>query len=121
MNPDPEADLEIWLLGLEQIADTNLPPGKRNPAVKPISASVDMVARLLVAVTGGAFLLGPMYALTFMRAQRDRLVTVGLFVVVFAVVVELASKATNQEVVAATAAYSAVLVVFVSQGPGGNV
>lgn len=100
----------------EQIAGTNLPPGKPNPAVKQISPTVDKLARLVVAVAGGAFLLAPMYGLTFMQTQRDKLITVGLFVLFFAVVVALASKATNQEVVGATAAYAAVLVVFVGQG-----
>ncbi|GAB1318642.1 hypothetical protein MFIFM68171_08852 [Madurella fahalii] len=100
----------------EHLVGTNLPPGKRNPAVKQISPTVDKLARLVVAIAGGAFLLAPMYGLTFMQTQRDKLITVGLFVVFFAVVVALASKATNQEVVGATAAYAAVLVVFVSQG-----
>jgi hypothetical protein len=36
-------------------------------------------------------------------------------VVVFAIVLSLASKASNQEVITATAAYAAVLVVFVGQ------
>ncbi|KXX73044.1 hypothetical protein MMYC01_210089 [Madurella mycetomatis] len=101
----------------EQLAGANLPPGKPNPAVKQISPTVDKLARLVVAIAGGAFLLAPMYGLTFMQTQRDRLITVGVFVVFFAVVVALASKATNQEVVGATAAYAAVLVVFVGQGP----
>lgn len=105
------------MISLVPYEDTKLPPGKPNPVVEQISPNVDRFARLLVSLTGGAFLLVPMYALTFIQEQRYQLVTVGLFVIFFAVVVALATKATNQELLGATATYAAVLVVFISQTP----
>lgn len=58
-----------------------------------------------------------MYALTYVRVQKYQLITAVLFVLFFAVVVALASKATNQELLGATAAYAAVLVIFINQNP----
>jgi Na+(H+)/acetate symporter ActP len=68
-----------------------------------------------VALLGGAFLLGPMYALTYVRVQKYQLMTAVLFVLSFAILVALGSKASNQELLGATAAYSAVLVIFINQ------
>jgi hypothetical protein len=56
-----------------------------------------------------------MYALTYIREQKYQLMAVVLFVVSFAVLVALGSNATNQEVLAGTAGYIAVLLIFVNQ------
>ena len=81
---------------------------------------MDWSARLLVVVASSAFLLAPMYSLTFIPEQKYQLIAVGLFVVLFAILIALASKASNQELFGATAAYVAVLVVFISQTPPGT-
>lgn len=56
-----------------------------------------------------------MYALTYISVQTYQLITVALFVLLFAVVVALATKAGNVELVSSTAGYAAVLVVFIGQ------
>jgi hypothetical protein len=80
-----------------------------------ISTTVDSIARILMALLAGLFLLTPMVALSYINSKEFSLITTCLFVVVFAIVLSLASKASNQEVITATAAYAAVLVVFVGQ------
>ncbi|KAH8880917.1 hypothetical protein GQ53DRAFT_754737 [Thozetella sp. PMI_491] len=117
-HPDQDVDVQPALAERDKkFESTKVPPGRKNPVSEQVSPGLDRVARLLVSIGGGAFLLAPMYALTFIREQRDQLITVGLFVIFFAVVVALASRASNQELIGATAAYAAVLVVFVSQNP----
>ncbi len=54
-----------------------------------------------------------MIIMTFATDAHMRLVVVSVAVLRFAVSVALGSKATNQELIAATAACSAVLVVYV--------
>jgi hypothetical protein len=80
-----------------------------------ISSSIDNIARLLMSIAAGLFLLVPMIALSYIHSKGIRLAATSLFVVFFAVALSTASKATNQELITATAAYSAVLVVFVGQ------
>jgi hypothetical protein len=98
------------------------PPGKppipQSPV--PILPVVDELARLLVALVGGGFLLGPMYAMTYIRVQKYQLMTAVLFVLSFAILVAFGTKASNQELLGATAAYAAVLVIFINQNPGGR-
>jgi hypothetical protein len=83
-----------------------------------ISPSVDNFARILFALIGGIFLLAPMVAMAYITSTKYLLVTTVLFVLIFAVILALSSKASNQELVAATAAYAAVLVVFVGNNIG---
>ena len=85
-----------------------------------ISPSVDNFARILFALMGGIFLLAPMVAMACITSTKYLLITTVLFVLLFAIILALSSKASNQELVAATAAYAAVLVVFVGNniGPG---
>jgi len=81
-----------------------------------ISPAVDRLARVLTGVIGGVLLLAPMTTLSFLSQMESRtwpLVATSLFVLVFTIILALTTRATNQELVAATAAYSAVLVVFV--------
>jgi hypothetical protein len=78
-----------------------------------ISPSVDNFARIFFALVGGIFLLLPMIVLSFITSKNYLLLTTVLFVLVFSISLGLISKASNQELVAATAAYAAVLVVFV--------
>lgn len=56
-----------------------------------------------------------MIVLSFISSQRARLGTTVAFVIVFAIVLGRASNATNDALMGATAAYAAVLVVFVGQ------
>jgi hypothetical protein len=59
-----------------------------------------------------------MIAPAFITSVTYTLVTIVLFVLVFAICLSITSKASNQELLAATAAYAAVLAVFVGNAPG---
>ena len=57
--------------------------------------------------------------MTFLTSVAARLSTVCCCVIVFSFLIGLTTKASNQEVLGATAAYTAVLVVFVgTSNPG---
>ena len=79
----------------------------------PISKGVDLTARVLISIIAGVFLLAPMFALSYIEERRYRLMTTSLFTFVFAIALSVLSEAKNQELVTATAAYAAVLVVFI--------
>ncbi|MCJ1399373.1 hypothetical protein MMC11_002575 [Xylographa trunciseda] len=130
-----------YLSGPDALSMVDLTPTSGSPAIQPdsfrillqtrlsssneiglntlrITPSIDQLARTLVAVIGGAFLLVPMAALYFIQTAGYGLMTVSLFVLLFAVLVAaLADQASNQDVLAATAAYAAVLVVVLGQTP----
>jgi hypothetical protein len=70
---------------------------------------------------GGLFLIIPIVVLSVLSNSRKwSLVATSLFVVFFAISLAIATKANNQELMAATAAYAAVLVVFVGVGQQGS-
>ena len=73
-----------------------------------------MIARFLIAVMTAAFLIASLGFFTKQTSIGAHLVTVSLFILAFAVFLAVCSRATNQEIMGASAAYAAVLVVFVS-------
>jgi hypothetical protein len=79
-----------------------------------ISQIVDNLARLLIAVVGGILLLAPMAVLIFVNSLGLTLGITFIFVLVFSVALSLVSKASNDQILAVTAAYGAILVVFVA-------
>ncbi|KAF2122645.1 hypothetical protein BDV96DRAFT_593160 [Lophiotrema nucula] len=80
-----------------------------------ISPATDRLARLIIGFVGCVFLLVPMTAMIFLPIHNIKvssfIVTV-VAVVLFAATMSLGTGASNQELLAATAAYTAVLVVF---------
>jgi hypothetical protein len=74
----------------------------------------EFFSRLAMALFGGAALIAPMLIMTLHQSKLTSLLTTSLFVVGVAVVLAWQLKdAKKQDIVAATAAYAAVLVVFV--------
>jgi hypothetical protein len=78
-----------------------------------VSPFVDAVARFIIALLGGATLLVPMIVMLFDESKVKSIVVVCVAVTVFAVGVSALLKASNSDTLTATAAYAAVLVVFV--------
>ena len=78
-----------------------------------ISPAVDNIARIVFALIGGVFLLAPMVALAYSQRMLYLIIITVLFTLFVSVALGLVSRASNQELLAATAAYAAVLVVFV--------
>jgi hypothetical protein len=88
---------------------------KGRPYAIHIPAIIDVITRLLVSILARFFLLVPMISMSYINSKKYLLLTASLFVLLFAITLSLASKATNQELMVATATYAAVLVVFVGQ------
>jgi hypothetical protein len=70
--------------------------------------------RLFMAAFGGAALVGPMIIMTLHPTKATNLATTSAFVIVVAgLLAYVMNDATSKDVITATAAYAAVLVVFV--------
>ena len=81
---------------------------------------IDKTARVLFGIIGIVSLLVPLVALTFIQNTNYRLLATTGFVITFTLVLAFLSVANNQELVGATAAYAAVLVVFVGSTIGSS-
>ena len=77
------------------------------------SKAVDSVARVIFGIFGGLILLVPLVVLTFIQSNHYRLLATTFFTFAFVLFLAFFSKASNQELIATTAGYTAVLVVFV--------
>lgn len=74
-------------------------------------------ARLLMALGGGLSLVGPMLIMVLHPTRLTALVTTSCFVVGIAVVLAVFMRDSHpKDIIACTAAYAAVLVVFVGVG-----
>lgn len=72
------------------------------------------VVSVINVLTASALLIGAIVSLYIVKESVSRLVMITVFTALFATSVALMTNARRAEVFAATAAYSAVLVVFVS-------
>lgn len=75
-------------------------------------------AKFIFALIAGSSLVIPLAFLTAQQSQSAHMTTIVVFIIIVSLVLSLLSKATNQEIMAASAAYAAVLVVFISNSPG---
>jgi hypothetical protein len=82
-------------------------------APREVSRFVDRLTRVLLASTGGIFLVLPMIIITLHPSQSKSLVTVSVCVTLFALVLALSIRVSNVKTLISTATYAAVLVVFV--------
>lgn len=80
---------------------------------REISIFVDTLARLIIAITGGACLIVPMVIMSLSPSEVKSLVTVSVAVVVFSLMLSFGTRVSNIETLVSTATYAAVLVVFV--------
>lgn len=75
----------------------------------------DHFARFLVGLVGGAFLLIPATVMLLgERSLTDNLVTLVVSIIVLSSFVSLAARPMNTETLTAVAAYTGVLIAFVS-------
>lgn len=69
---------------------------------------------MVMAIFGGAALIGPMLIMTLHPSRNTSLITVSVATFLFALVLAIiANDSSGKDVLGATAAYAAVLVVFV--------
>lgn len=92
---------------------TNTESRMRN-AYQNTTRIAEFLARFIFAMLAGTALILPLVILTRQEGMEAQLTTIVVFIVLFSLLVALLSKASNQEVMAASAAYAAVLVVFIS-------
>lgn len=85
---------------------------------RAVSTPVDRLARFLVALAGGSFLIVPMVIMSLNTSQTKSLVTVSLSVLLLILVLSFVVRVSNVETLVATATYAAVLVVFVGTSNG---
>lgn len=109
---------EYGLISEQQYQD--LPPptdhtiyGLRRLAAAKADRKATKSQRLYHALGGGLALVVPMLIMAIVSSTICSLATTSIFVVVFSFVVALGSELKPQEILAVTAAYAAVLVVFV--------
>lgn len=99
-------------------------PRSRNSASKEVKYySEDVVNKVVAGITiilAAILLEGAIVALYFVTNPHLQLGLIALFMVLFAASIGLLSNAKKSEMFAATAAYAAVLVVFVSGTLGGG-
>lgn len=91
------------------VLEANLKPTHQNT-----TDLAELITRFVVALLAGAFLVIPLIILSHQSSSETHLVTVSVCIVVFSLLVSLASKATNEQTMAASAGYAAVLVVFIA-------
>jgi hypothetical protein len=87
--------------------------------VWPNDQRLEWVSSVVISVVGLAMLIGPIWALAYLKPMIHRLAVISSFIVVFFVVLAV-TRSRLYEALAATAAYSAVLVVFLQTGVGGS-
>jgi uncharacterized membrane protein YfcA len=80
-----------------------------------VSSFIDRLARFIIAFVGGASLVVLMLVMSLNQNETKSLVTTSVAVVLFAVAMSILFHASNSEILAATATYAAVLVVFVGK------
>ena len=78
----------------------------------------EVITRFLVALVAGAFLVVPMVILSNQSSSEPHLISVSVCIIVFSFLVSLISMASNEQKMVASAAYAAVLVVFLSHSAG---
>lgn len=78
-----------------------------------LSAFVDRFAQLILALIGGGSLIVPMLVMSIHASKTKSLITVSVATFIFSFLLSMALRLQNNDVLAATAAYAAVLVVFV--------
>ncbi|KAI0481668.1 hypothetical protein F4859DRAFT_475549, partial [Xylaria cf. heliscus] len=95
--------------------NTKEPIGGTRNEVTAKSESAEFRKRIAIAAVAGFFLIGPMWLMVLHNTLWTRLVSTTVFVTVFGIILAY-SLDSPKEVMSGTAAYAAVLVVFVGVG-----
>ena len=101
---------------LEHSVESQQP--RRGPLVYQNTIKLaEFFASLVVALGAGAFLIVPLCILTYQHGREAHLLTVSIAIIVFSFAISLTIRTSGPETIAASAAYAAVLVVFLSNSP----
>ena len=88
-------------------------PGTARSMANEEARTDRLMVRFLMAMTGGLALLIPMLMMTYFPGKNVSVVTTSVAMLIFAAVITLGTQLAPDQVLGATAAYAAVLVVFV--------
>lgn len=97
---------------LDHASSAELPGTARGMANEEARAE-RLTVRFLMAVTGGLALLIPMLVMTYFPGRNVSVVTTSVAMLIFAAMITFGTQLTPDQVLGTTAAYAAVLVVFV--------
>lgn len=78
-----------------------------------IAPFVDRLARFIIAIVGGLSLVVPMLVMQLNASTTKSLITTSVAVVILSGAVSIGFKTSNADTLSITAAYAAVLVVFI--------
>lgn len=85
------------------------------------SQKTALTERIIMATFGGVALIAPMLIMTLHSSRNTSLITTSLATFIFALVLAIgATNSAGKDVLTATAAYAAVLVVFVGTNTTGS-
>jgi hypothetical protein len=76
-----------------------------------------MIASFLVAMLACVSLVVPSVLLSYQETKKTQFLRVSVCIMVFSLLIGLASKASNQKTMTAATAHAAVLAVFVGSVP----
>jgi hypothetical protein len=127
--PEPESEerkirmktLEEMRVRIQELYETELKKATTSGLLKrsKTNAAKALTARIIMAVGGGLALIAPMLIMTLHPTKLTRLLTSSCFMIVVAVALAaFMDTAEPKDIIASTAAYAAVLVIFV--GVAGN-
>lgn len=77
----------------------------------------EIISRVIIGVITAIFLIAPLIALSYESRKSIQIVIISTCIVVFACLVSVLLRASNLEMMVVTAAYAAIIAVFVSNGP----
>lgn len=77
----------------------------------------DVVSRIIVAVVAAIFLTVPLAALSHEPRKSVQIGVISICIVIFAGLVSMTLRASNLEMLVVSAAYAAIISVFVSNSP----
>lgn len=80
----------------------------------------DIISRIIIGVVTTIFLIAPLIALSYEPRKGIQIGIISTCIVVFACLVSVMLRASNLEMMIVTAAYAAIIAVFVSNGPASN-
>jgi hypothetical protein len=89
------------------------------PEMKGTSPAIEHLARFILALVSGATVIVPMIIIVYDSSKLKSVITTSVAVLLFALFISLSTRSSDQETLAATATYAAVLIVFV--GTSGTV
>lgn len=77
----------------------------------------DVFSRIIIAVAAAIFLTAPLAALSHEPRKSVQIAVISVCIVVFSALVSITLRASNLEMLVVSAAYAAIISVFVSNSP----